>query len=138
MAVVYLEESACNDLDELWERDEDAAAFIEIALDEIQHDPRLYERLHEIGYRNVPNPSFEVDWFSTLQNDRTTRLNLYRLKFWDPEGALSSYRVIYAYHNRNDSFHVLAVVPRNFNYDRNHPIVKRVCADYERLDIPSY
>lgn len=135
MINVLISKAAKSDLDELWENDEDSAAEIETALDEIANDPRLADRLAERKFRNIDVPSFDVDVFQALWK---TGLNIFRLKFWDWTGGLVPYRVLYAYHAQANTCYVLAVVPRDFNYDISHPIVTRVRADYELLGIPSY
>lgn len=132
---VYVSESAELDLDDIYAVDVDGAAEIETALEEIGNDPSLMVRLTERKYRNIDAPSFDVDVFEALWRKG---LNLYRLKFWDWTGGLLPYRVLYAHDPRSDSIHVLAVVPRDFNYDIQHPIVARVRAEYEQLGIPTY
>lgn len=135
MTNVLVTLSAKNDLDALWDLDEDSAAEIETALEEIANDPNLADRLSERKFRNIKNPSYDVDVFQELWQKG---LNLYRLKFWYWDGGLLPYRVLYAHHPQANCFYVLAVVPRNFDYDINHPIVQRVRADYEQLGIPTY
>lgn len=135
MMNVSVSPSAEDDLDLLWEEDEDGAAEIETALEEIGADPRLMGRLTERKFRNIDKPAFDVDVFEALWKKG---YNLYRLKFWDWTGGLLPYRVIYAHDPRSDIFHVLAVVPRDFDYDPQHPIIARVRAEYEQLGIPTY
>ena len=132
---VTVSHSAIADLDDLYDRDEDTAAEIETALEEIKENPALMGRLTDRKYRNIDTPSFEVDAFYALWNQG---LNVYRLKFWDYQGSLLAYRVLYAYHAQADEIHVLAVVPRDFDYDPTHPIVARVRAEYDELGIPTY
>ncbi|WP_035626948.1 type II toxin-antitoxin system RelE/ParE family toxin [Herminiimonas sp. CN] len=135
MTNVLVTHSARDDLDALWDQDEDSAAEIETALEEIANDPKLADRLSERKFRNTQTPSYDVDVFQKLWQKG---LNLYRLKFWDWNGSLLPYRVLYAHHPQANCFYVLAVVPRNFDYDIDHPIVQRVLADYKYLGIPTY
>jgi len=113
----------------------DAAAEVETALDEISNDPRLLERLHKKNFRSIGTPHFDVDRFEELWQQG---LNMLRLKFWDWQGSVVPYRVLYAHDARNDIFHVLAVVQRDHAYDTNHPLVVRVCAQYSALGLPTY
>jgi hypothetical protein len=91
------------------------------------------------------NPFFNVSAINHLQNKG---YNLYRLR---PLGSshINRYRVIYAYDNQYDSFYLLAVVEkppehekgnivhdRIYNYEEDHAIIKRVCDEYDELDIP--
>ncbi len=122
-------------LDALYEKDEDAAAEIETALDEIASDQRLFDLLCRRKFRNYDRPSYEVDVFEELYK---TGLNMYRLKIWDYEGALVPYRVLYAYAAQKNVCYVLAVLPRRIAYDTTHPDVQRVVADYEQLGLPTY
>lgn len=135
MASLLVTPSAQNDLEELWDVDEDSAAEIETALDEISHDVTLLSRLTERRFRNVETPAFDTDRFVALWQKG---FNLYRLKFWDWQGGVVPYRVIYAHNPTTDTMYVLAVVSREFNYDIRHPIVTRVRAEYERLGLPTY
>lgn len=135
MTSLYIETSVYDDLDKITLLDEDEAADIEVALEEIYDNPDLYEHLNEKGFRHYQGPTFDVDWFAELHKHR---LNLYRIKIWYPNGALSKYRVIYAWDAKHDCFHVLAVLERSISYDIKHPIIKRVIADYERLGLLPY
>ena len=58
--------TAQDHLDALWKTDEDAAAEIETALEEIAQDQRLAERLDRKKFRNIGTPSIEVDVFEEL------------------------------------------------------------------------
>ncbi len=135
MIHIVVTPAARIDLDDLWETDEDGAAEIEAVLEEISNDVDLMSGLCARGFRHLAAPALEVDRFLALWNQG---LNMYRLKIWDWLGGLLPYRVIYAHHAQNDIFYILAVVPRDFNYDIQHPIITRVCSDYQRLGIPSY
>jgi mRNA-degrading endonuclease RelE of RelBE toxin-antitoxin system len=135
MIRIVITPAARDDLDNLWDQDEDSAAEIETALDEISNDQRLLQRLTQKKFRTIQAPTFDVDAFEELWK---RGINLYRLKFWDWEGSLVPYRVLYAYHAAKDTYFVLAVVPRNIAYDTKHPIVTRVRTDYDALGIPTY
>ena len=135
MVTIIVHPSARTDLDALWDDDEDAAAEIETALEEIAADVRLMDHLCRQKFRNDDRPEFDVDLVAVFQR---RGLNLYRLKFWDYQGSLISYRVLYAHHAQRDVYHVLAVISRENAYDTEHPLVKRVIADYDRMGLPTY
>lgn len=135
MNEVRLTAHAVADLDAIYEVDADSAAEIETALEEIQNDNDLSRYLHERFFRNLGPPSYEVDHFNELWEKG---LNIFRMKFWDYQGSLVPYRVLYAHNPKTDCFYILAVLDRKITYDTQHPIVKRVLADYERLGIPTY
>lgn len=135
MVNIIVHPNARIDLDALWDLDEDTAAEIETALEEIASDSRLADYLCRRKFRNYGEPDYEVDTFEKLQREG---LNLYRLKFWDYQGALLSYRVLYAFYAQRDAYYILAVISREHAYDTEHPLVQRVIADYDRLGIPAY
>ncbi|MEZ0316569.1 MAG: hypothetical protein ACAH10_06715 [Methylophilaceae bacterium] len=70
----------------------------------------------------------------------------YNLARISPKGGiLGRYRIIYAIDNQHDDFYLLAIVEKNFtdtyteakyNYEPNHPITTRICAEYEHSRIP--
>ncbi|MDN4052521.1 type II toxin-antitoxin system RelE/ParE family toxin [Massilia sp. YIM B02763] len=135
MLKIVITDAAKDDLDRLYDVDEDAAAEIETALDEIAHDPLLLERLTEKKFKSIGTPEFDVDVFEELWK---RGLNLLRLKFWDWQGSVVSHRVLYAYAPRTDIYYVLAVVERNYAYDTKHPTVLRVIRQYDALGLHTY
>lgn len=138
MIRIVISPEAEEDLDLMYEGDEetmDAAAEIETALAEISNDLRLLERLHIKHFRFIGQPHFDVDKFEELWQQG---LNMLRLKFWDWQGSVVPYRVLYAHDARNDIFHVLAVALRDHAYDTNHPLVIRVRAQYDALGLRTY
>lgn len=135
MLHIVITAEAEEDLDALYEVDEDAAAEIETALDEIGNDQRLLERLIDKKFKSIGTPEFDVDRFEELWQKG---LNLLRLKFWDWQGSVIPYRVLYAYAPLTDIYYVLAVVERNHAYDTKHPIIARVVRQYDALGLQSY
>ncbi|MGZ7132607.1 MAG: hypothetical protein ACXVH6_04440 [Halobacteriota archaeon] len=135
MILVLFEESAQSDLDAIWESDEEAAATIVVLMEEFQDSPEIAATLIRHGYHDYRDPEYNVSRFQELWHQG---LNMYRLKFWDEDGSPVPYRIIYAHNPITDCIHVLGVIHRNFDYDTSHPTVCRICAEYERLGIPSY
>lgn len=135
MLRIVITDPAKDDLDRLYDEDEDAAAEIETALDEIANDQQLLERLTEKKFKSIGTPEFDVDYFEEVWQKG---LNLLRLKFWDWEGSVVPYRVLYAYAPRTDTYFVLAVVERNHAYDTKHPTVLRVLSQYDALGLRTY
>ncbi len=61
--------------------------------------------------------------------------DLWRLKIWtEPKGSLG-YRIVYAYEPRSLQYHVLAIVHRDFNYERDHAITQRILKAYKDLGL---
>lgn len=135
MLQIVITPQAKEDLDSLYDIDEDAAAEIETALDEIANDQRLLDRLTVKKFKSLGTPEFDVDRFEELWQQG---LNLLRLKFWDWQGSVLPYRVLYAYAPQTDIYYVLAVIERNHAYDTTHPIVQRVLRQYDALGLHTY
>ena len=135
MTVVLFEDAAQDDLDALWLSDEDGAALIFALIEEFQDNSDLSSVLRQHGHRDIGDPAFEVSRFQELWHQG---FNLYRLKYWDEDGANAPYRIIYADNPHTDQIHILGIVHRGINYDTTHPIFCRIVANYGRLGIPTY
>lgn len=132
MTKFIVEPSADGDIDELFDTDEDTAATILVVLDELMARPNLRDRLFRHGYRNVENPTFDVEQISRFfRRDYV----IYRIKIWDEDGSLLPYRALYAYDGRTETYHVLGIFHRQYAYDETHPKVQRMLADYEALGL---
>lgn len=129
---ISVEPGAEEDLDRLWDEDEDVAADIAVLLESLEEGPDwLWKLTRPEGYRHYGEPQFDTVKFSEFWKQN---FNLYRLKpICSP--TIGGYRIIYACNNHTDTVHVLAIVSRDFNYDANSDIVKRVVADYAALGI---
>lgn len=53
--------------------------------------------------------------------------------FEDLENEGMRYRIVYAFVPGKGHYHVLGIVPREFNYDAGHQITRRILAAYEVL-----
>lgn len=135
MAVLIVEPAAESDLEQIWDINEDAAATITVLLEELESGVPELDRLFRRGFRRIEDPAFDVDHFIEFWREG---FNLLRLKIWDEGGALVPYRILYAFDPRYDSYHVLAIIDRDFAYDRTHPIVQRVINDYTHLGLPTF
>jgi len=61
--------------------------------------------------------------------------NLWRLKIWiEPSGSLR-YRIVYAYEPSTLRYHVLAIVHRDFDYQKDHAITLRIRKAYNDLGL---
>lgn len=127
---IFVGQGAGNDLDNLYLSDEDAAADIEVLLQELESGPEwLWKLSRPEGYRNYTTPCVDSTKFLELWNKG---YNLFRLKVYNAP-HVRNYRILYACDFHTDTIHILAVVNRDFDYDPHHPIVKRVIADYNGL-----
>lgn len=135
MTRVQIHPSAIADLDDIDTRDEDSAALIIALLQEFQDTPGLSTRLTEAGYRDLDDPAFEIKNFAAFKRQGQT---VYILKIWDMDGSLVPYRVIYFLHPQHDVAHVVAVIHRQVDYERDQQLMERLRADYEKLAIPTF
>lgn len=131
---IVLHEHAKGDLDELFNTNRDVAAAIAVFLDEVAGNQLMLDNLSRNGYVGEEDPKFDVgEW---VEQKRAKR-NLWRLKLWALRGA-KDLRVIYAFHPTELRYYVLGIVSRDFDYDNNHEVTKRIIADYDEIGIPGY
>ena len=122
-----IHENAETDLLGLFTSEPVAAARFAVLLQEIGDSQELLGCLLEKGFGADRSEEFNVDkWVARWRKGE----DIWRLKDWELEGLRLNYRVIYAYHIKDRCFHILAIVPRSFNYEENSPISKRIFADY--------
>lgn len=124
-----------GDLDELWSTDEDAAALITAFFDEAKNNQQLLDNLTRNKFISYGDWTYSVEVWAAQQQ---RRLNLWRLKLMDFEGDAKKLRIIYAFHPGEYRYYLLAIVPRNFEYDPSHPRSKQIVDAYWDLDIPQY
>lgn len=130
MPALCIHTDAKKDLDELWDTDFTAAAKITVTLEELEGNSDLLDSLTDDHYGDDHTEDFSVcKWLEHWNNGR----DLWRLKLWDLEDKGLRYRIIYAYIPRTQHYHVLAIAPREFNYDTKAPISKRILEAYEDL-----
>ncbi|WP_027967296.1 hypothetical protein [Halomonas halocynthiae] len=132
MLQLFIHIDAQQDLEDLWEHDEDAAAYIEAMLEEIKGDQRLLDDLliHDLGKYKLPGQQYSVSKWLRLWNRGK---DLWRLKAWELEDSGKKWRVVYAYIPSQAAHYVLAIAPREFNYDTDHPISQRILAAYDDI-----
>jgi len=127
---LFIHQDAEEDLEQIWDSEPDAAARILVMLEECEGNQGLLDRLtqHEFGARGVDE--FNV---SRWQERWHKGDNLWRLKVWDLEDKDLRYRIIYAFIPQSRHYHVLAIAPRDFNYDPSHPLYRRIINTYQEL-----
>lgn len=97
-------------------------AFIQ----QLRADPRLVDKLLDHGYGADRTGGYSVMKWIGVKN--VERLPAWRVKSWDMERQGLKYRIIYCYDWRDQSFNILAIVPRDqLDYDDlTHPIRLRI------------
>lgn len=131
MLALSIHEHAEDDIEELWKNCPKAAARITIILQELEGDQDLMDRLtqHDYGKYDKSAPFNISKWFEQYNQDR----DIWRLTIWDLEKSGLQYRVIYAFIPNKKHHYILAIAPRDFNYEASHPITNRIIEDYNDL-----
>ncbi|WP_089729869.1 hypothetical protein [Candidatus Thiosymbion oneisti] len=130
MIALFVHDDAEADLEALWKEEPQAAARILALLAQLEGDPDLLDRLTQHDYGAHRSADFHV---SKWQAHWRKGQDLWRLKLWDLEAKGLRYRVVYAFEPRRQHYHVLAIAPREFNYDASHPISRRILCAYQAL-----
>jgi len=65
-------------------------------------------------------------------------INLWSLKVWDCQRFHPQYRVVYAFDPRDQTFYILGVVNRDWDYRADDARTKRFLDIYRGLDIRNY
>lgn len=127
--------AALQDLADIRRSDPDAEDVILALLQEAKGSQAILESLTIKDFGLARDQGYHVDaWAAQQQQGR----NLWRLKIWDLEDLGIRYRVVYALDPRISRYFVLAVLPRDFDYDERHPRVQQLLATYDGLGIPSF
>ena len=132
---IALHDDVLDDLNSLYDQDEDAAADIEAFLEEAKNNQKTLENLTRNNYVNYDDWNYDVkEW----QTAKKRKLNLWRIRMLWLSGDSAKYRVVYAFHPTQLRYYVLGIVDREFDYDLSHEISKRILTAYDALDIPGY
>lgn len=111
-----------------------AATKIVALLEQLNTNQELLGYLLEHNHGEPDKDLFNVSkWQAYWQNG----YDLWRLKLFDLENVGLRYRIIYAYALENgiQTFYILAIVHRDFDYDPIHEITKRLIHTYIELGI---
>jgi mRNA-degrading endonuclease RelE of RelBE toxin-antitoxin system len=126
MYSILIHEDAENDLELLATSDLKAAATIYSLLEELNGDQDLLDRLLQHGFRNE---EIDISKFYALWKHGS----IWRLKVIELERLGIRYRIIYAFVPRERRYYILAIAPRDFNYDPKHATTKRILQAYKEL-----
>jgi hypothetical protein len=131
MYALIVDADAESDLKALKQVNKKAWALVLTFIEEAKADQDLLDRLSQDYYHD---DSYDIRrWSQEWKKGR----NLFRLRVLALDDLGVAYRVIYAFDpiQQPQSYYVLGVVPRSFNYDPNDHRTKRICDAYERLGI---
>jgi len=130
LIALFVHDDAKSDLRALRGGEPEVAGRVLALLQELEGDPDLLDRLTQHDYGAHRSADFHVSkWQEQWRKGR----DLWRLKVWDLEDKGLRYRIVYAFEPRKQHYHVLAIAPREFDYDANHPISQRILRTYQEL-----
>lgn len=130
MYKLFVHADAMADLRALHASDPVSEARIVALLQEIEGNQDLLDRLTQHDYGRERTAPFNVSKWLEKWNKST---DLWRIKLWDLEDKGVYYRIIYAYMRGKQLYHVLAIAPRNFDYDTTHELSQRIQRAYDGL-----
>lgn len=131
---LIIHDDAYDDLDSIFNENEDAAAALVVLLELLETNQDLLDRLTQRKFVNYGTPHFNVDEW---QETRKTKYNLWRIRELSSAEA-GGYRIVYAYHPQEFKYYVLAILRREFVYDSTNPRVARIFEIYDANNIPRY
>jgi mRNA-degrading endonuclease RelE of RelBE toxin-antitoxin system len=112
---VQLHPDAEADLDLLWMHDQEAAADIEVILEEADLDPRVLDKLTQHGNNELPSGK-ELNVKRWEKASRVLKRDVWRLRVLN--SPATSYRIVYGYHIQHRQIYVLGIIHKgSFNYD---------------------
>lgn len=130
MFQLIVHEDAKADLKQLAGHDSVSAARIVALLEEIEGDQDLLDCLTQHDFGHDRTAGFHVSKWNQLWR---AGADLWRLKAWDLEDKGIRYRVVYAYIPGKQRYYILGILPRSWNYEKTHPLTKRILSAYELL-----
>lgn len=121
------------DIKKLFATDPKSASVVMAYLGEIADDQYLLESLSVPDFEEA-DEKFNVSQVYALQD---SGWNVWRLKLFvlEPRKRLLDHRVLYAFDTRKRIYHVLAVMHRDQDYEKDKQLIARIKADYDRLGI---
>jgi mRNA-degrading endonuclease RelE of RelBE toxin-antitoxin system len=120
---------ADEDLDRLWETDPNAAAAVQVVLEQLEADPKAIDKLTTYGDNVIGRNRVNVKPWETAKK----KGNLWRFRVFDTPAT--SYRVVYGYHWQTRQICVLAIIHKDkFDYDDlSNSLAQRILADWRAL-----
>jgi hypothetical protein len=130
---IALHDDAIDDINKIYLIDEDAAADIEVFLEEAKLNQKTLDSLTVNNYVNHEDPPFDVKELIELKRHKYI---VWRVRLLWLDSNARNYRIIYAFNPTEMRYYILGVVPREFNYDIKNEITKRIIAAYGKLGLP--
>lgn len=112
-----------EDIKNLWRKSPTVAKEALALINELSGSQDKLDTLTIHGYGDDQTAPYSI---SKVQEYWKDGLDIWRIKIWALEDVTLRYRIIYVYEWRKQIYHILAIAPRSFNYERDHPITQRV------------
>lgn len=132
---LVVHEDAEADLEALYDLDEDAAADIDVFLDEARFNQDTLDHLTRHNYVHYGEPEYDVKEIAKTKR-ASVKFNLWRVRLLWLGGHASEYRIVYAFHPIQNRYYVLAILPRKTAYEFNNERNQKILAVYDELGIP--
>jgi mRNA-degrading endonuclease RelE of RelBE toxin-antitoxin system len=126
---IDIHDHAQEDLDALWLSDPEAAAAVQVALEQVEADPKFIDKLTTHGNNIFGANNINVKAWLAVKRFA----NLWRFRALDTPAT--SYRVVYGYHWQTRQICIFAIVHKEtFDYDDlNSDVAKRILGDWKQL-----
>ena len=124
--MIHVHEDAVADLREVQRLRPKVFGRLMALIEQLRADFELSGKLLEHNFGSGQDEDISVSIWHNIT--RVERVQVWRLKAWDLEQRGMRYRLIYLYRWRDQSYTILAVVPRGrIDYDDpNHPLRQRI------------
>ena len=127
---LFVHDDAEDDLNALWDQAPETAARITVLLEELEGNQDLLDRLTQHDFGAYGSRDFHVSkWIEQWRKGK----DLWRLKVWELEKTGVRYRIVYAFVPGKGQDPVLGIVTREFNYEADHELSRRILTAYENL-----
>lgn len=124
-----------DEIDDLFEVDEEAAAELVLLIERLQEDQPELEDLCVPGNHFKYDPAFEV---KRLQAAQRIGKNIYTVRYHLQDGSLAQYRLLIGYHAQNGTYYALQVATRESAYEVDSASFRELLSRYEQCGIPTY
>ncbi len=92
-------------------------------LHQARSDQQILDSLSDDFFGVESSGNYDVKKWVAQQRQRR---DLWRVRLRDAKGLTVPYRILYTTDQANCRYFVLAIMPRNVNYDEHHPRIRRV------------
>lgn len=137
---LFFEQPAVEDIRAMVSRGGEAKRDAQRIMALLQEIKGSQSELRDLTTDHFYTDDYEVGKYLEFWNAGADLWKMKIFEFNDRRNAwdLIPYRVLYAYDVRDSTFRVLGILPRSFNYDKDHELTKRILASYSELGLPKH